>query len=324
MRPFKHLNAKNIDGCVSLLQTHYGRAKVIAGGTDLLNVLRAEILPDPPEVLINIKEIRDLYGIREENGALKIGALTGISDISGSPAVMEGYNTLVQAANAVATPIIRDMATLGGNLCQDVRCWFYRYPHEIGGRILCMRKGGRHCPALEGDNRYHAIMGAKKCFAVAPSDTAVALTALDAEINILGPKGERLVPLRNFYTPLGNVLGPDEIVTWVRVPGPPENTRQSFLKFTLRKPIDFSIVSVASAICVEDGICAHVRICLGGVAPFPMRALAAEKMLINNRLDEETIQAAAAAAVMDAKPLSMNAYKVELTKTLIRRACGGQ
>jgi xanthine dehydrogenase YagS FAD-binding subunit len=320
MKSFKHLNAKNIDGCISLLQDHHGRAKVIAGGTDLLGVLKSGILPESPELLINIKDIRNLYGIKEEKGILKIGALTKISDIAESPLLKEKYNVLAQSAKGVATPVIRDMASLGGNLCQDLRCWFYRYPHEMGGRILCFRKGGKQCPAVVGDNRYHAIMGGNKCFAAFPSDTAIALTALDAEICIMGHKGERFVPITDFYTPLGNVLGQDEIVTGIQAPGLPENTRQSFVKFTFRKPIDFAVVSVASVISLQDNICAHASISLGAVAPFPLRAMAAEKILISNPLNEETIRAAAEATVVEARPLSMNAYKLELTKTLTRMA----
>jgi xanthine dehydrogenase YagS FAD-binding subunit len=320
MKSFKHLNAKNLDGCVTLLQTHQDRAKLIAGGTDLLGVLKSRILQEPPELLINIKEIPDLDIIKEEDGAIKIGALTRISKIAESQLIKKNYNVLEEAANSTATPVIRDMATIGGNLCQDVRCWFYRYPHEIGGRILCRRKGGKDCAAVEGDNRYHAIMGAKKCFAVVPSDIAIALTVLDAEVCIVGPKGERTTLVADFYTAMGNVLDPDEIVTGIIVPNRPENTKQSFEKFTLRKPVDFAVVSAACAITIQNNICTHVRICLGAVAPFPVRAMASEKILLGNPLNEETIQGAADASVAEARPLSMNAYKVNLTKAITRRA----
>jgi xanthine dehydrogenase YagS FAD-binding subunit len=320
MKSFKHLNAKNLEGCVTLLKEHPGRAKVIAGGTDLLGVLKSRILLEPPEILINIKEIPDLNTIVEEKSRLKIGALTRISDIAESQLIKKNYSVLAEAAKSVATPVIRDMATIGGNLCQDVRCWFYRYPHEIGGRILCRRKGGNQCPAIEGDNRYHAIMGAKKCFAVVPSDIAVALTSLDAEVCIIGPNGEKTVPVADFYTAMGNVLDSDEIVTGIIAPPPPENTRQSFEKFTLRKPVDFAVVSAACAITIQNNICTNVRICLGAVAPFPVRALASEKILLGNPLNEETIRGASEASVAEARPLSMNAYKVELTKTITRRA----
>jgi xanthine dehydrogenase YagS FAD-binding subunit len=320
MRPFKHLNAKTLEACVTLLQTHHGLAKVIAGGTDLLGVLKSRILPEPPELLINIKEIPNLDTIKEENRTLKIGALARISEIAGSSLIRKNYSVLSEAAKSVATPVIRDMATVGGNLCQEVRCWFYRYPHEIGGRILCHRKGGSQCPAIEGDNRYHAIMGAKKCFAVVPSDIAVALTALDGEINIIGPKGERTLSAAGFYTPMGNALDPDEVVTGIVAPGLPEKTSQSFIKFSLRKPVDFAVVSAACVIKIEGNVCTHVRICLGAVAPFPVRAKASEKILLAKPLNEETIRAAADASVAEAKPLSMNTYKVELIKTITQRA----
>ncbi len=319
MRPFKHLNVENIRECVSLLQEHNGRAKVIAGGTDLLGVLKGEILPESPELLINIKGIPDLNSIREQKGELKIGALAKLSDIAKSSLVQERYRALAESARAIATPVIRDMATLGGNLCQETRCWYYRYPHVAGGRILCYRKGGTRCWAVTGDNRYHAIMGGEKCFSSCPSDTAVALTALGARISIIGPEGDRIVPVTDFFTPRGNILDTNEIVTGIQVSAPPAETRQSFIKFSLRKPVDFAVVSVASAVSTRDDICTGVAIALGAVAPFPMRATAAEKILIGNPLNEESIRAAAAATVIGAKPLSMNAYKVELVKTLTQR-----
>lgn len=319
MRPFKHVNAKNIDECVSLLQKHNGRAKIIAGGTDLLGVLKTEILPESPEFIINIKGIPELDFIREEKGELKIGALAKLSDITKSSLIQVRYGALAESAKSVATPVIRNMGTLGGNLCQETRCWYYRYPHEVGGRILCYLKGGKGCRAVTGDNRYHAIIGGKKCFASCPSDTAVALTALSARISIIGPKGERIVPVTDFFTPRGNILDINEIITGIQVPAPPTGTKQSFIKYTLRKPVDFAVVSVASAVSTQDGICTGAGIALGAVAPFPMRATGAEKVLIGNPLNKENIRAAAAATVMGAKPLSMNAYKVELTKTLTQR-----
>ncbi len=319
MRPFEHINAEDIDECVSLLQEHNGRAKVIAGGTDLLGILKGEILPESPELVINIKGIPDLNGIREEKGELIIGALARLSDIAKSSLVQGRYRALAESARAVATPVIRDMATLAGNLCQETRCWYYRYPHVAGGRIVCFRKGGNRCWAVTGDNRYHAIMGGEKCFASCPSDIAVALTALGARICIIGPKGERTIPITGFFTPLGNILDTSELVTGIRISAPPAETKQAFIKFSLRKAVDFAVVSVASAVSIQKDICTGAAIALGAVAPFPVRATAAEKILIDNPLNEESIQAAAAAAVIGAKPLSMNAYKVELVKALTQR-----
>ena len=160
MRSFKHINARTVDEACALLGEYKGKAMLNAGGTDLLSTLKGEHLLDYPEAVINIKTISGLDYIKEESGALKIGALTKLSDIAKSPLLKGSCKALVEAARSVATPQIRNTATIGGNLCQDVRCWYYRYPHQIGGRIMCLRKGGKICNALTGDNRYHSIFGA--------------------------------------------------------------------------------------------------------------------------------------------------------------------
>lgn len=174
--------------------------------------------------------------------------------------------------------------------------------------------------ALSGDNRYHAILEGKRCFAVCPSDTAVALTALDAKISIAGIRKSRIVPVRDFFTTLGNVLKLGEMITEIQVPRPLGKTIQTFLKLTLRKPIDFAVVSVASVLYLEDGICAEADIAIGAVAPVPIQAARAEQIIKGRAITPEAAAKAAEAAVAGAKPLSMNAYKVEITKTLVKRA----
>ena len=320
MKSFHHMNAKTVTEAVKLLKAYKGKARLNAGGTDLLGVLKDRILPDYPEAIINIKTIPRLDYIKEDTKGLKIGALARLSDIAKSSAVKETYQVLSAAASAVATPQIRNMATIGGNLCQDVRCWYYRYPSLIGGRMLCLRKGSGPCHAVTGDNRYHAILEGKKCFAVCPSDIAIALTALDGKIKIAGAKGVRTVPVKEFFKPLGNALESDEMVTEIQVPRPPERARQTFLKFTLRKPIDFAIVSVASVIKLENEICTDAKIVLGAVAPTPIQATKAEEIIKGKAIDDITTAKAAEAAIAGAKPLSMNAYKVEITKKLVERA----
>jgi len=320
MKSFRHLTAVTVEACTALLARHEGRAVINAGGTDLLGVLKDRILPESPDVVIDIKKIPNLDAIREEPDGLHIGALTRLSDVAASPVVGESYTALALAARAVATPVIRTMATLGGNLCQAVRCWYYRYPHEVGGRILCHRKGGSTCPAAAGDHRYHAILQAGRCLAVCPSDMAVALAALDAEVRISGPGGERTVPVTDFYAPLGNILDATEILTEVRVPAPPPKARQAYIKLSLRKLVDFAIVSAASVLAVQEGVVTDARICLGAVAPAPVMATAAERTLVGNPLSDESIQAAADAAVTGARPLAKNAYKVELARAAIRKA----
>jgi xanthine dehydrogenase YagS FAD-binding subunit len=320
MKTLKHIDVKTVNKACTLLREFRGKAKLIGGGTDLLGILKDRIVPDYPEAIINIKTIPALGCIREDSKGLKIGALTILSNIAASAVVKEKYKVLAEAAYAVATPQIRNMATLAGNLCQEVRCWYYRYPHAIGGRLLCLRKGSGPCLAVSGDNRYHAILGGKGCFAVCPSDSAVALTALNATIKITGARKNRIIPVKDFFTTLGNVLQPGELVTEIQIPKPLDNARQTFVKLTLRECIDFAIVSVASVVVLEDGICKSANIVLGAVSPTPVRATKAEQAIQGKPIDAKTAAEAAEAAVVDAKPLSMNAYKIEETKVLVRRA----
>jgi len=159
MKPFNHVDAKTVTEAVKLLKKNQGRAKLIAGGTDLISTLKDKILPAYPETIINIKPIPNLDHISEDGGGLKIGALAKLEAIAQSPIIKEKYQLLAEAAESVATPQVRRMGTIGGNLCQDVRCWYYRYPHSVGGRIFCYLKGGKGCYALTRENQYHSIFG---------------------------------------------------------------------------------------------------------------------------------------------------------------------
>lgn len=320
MESFKHVNANSVKEAVRLLRKNNGKAKLISGGTDLLGILKDRVLLDYPDTIINLKTIAGLDYIREDAQGLKIGALAKLTDIAGSTKIKKKYKVLADAAHAVASPNIRNLGTIGGNLCQDVRCWYYRYPYQIGGRMVCARKGGDQCFAVSGDNRYHAIMGGDPCFAVCPSDTAIALSALEAKVKIAGETGERVVPISEFYEDLGNVLGPEEILTEIQVPPPPGGSRQTFLKFRVREPIDFAIVSVASVLGFEDGACREASLALGAVAPTPVRAKEAEEAIKGKAIDDGAAKRAAEAALSGAQPLSKNAYKVQIAKTLLKRA----
>ncbi len=320
MKSFRHINVNTLTEACGLLERHKEKSRIIAGGTDLLGILKDKILPSYPELIINLKSIPKLSYIKEDRHGLKIGALTTLSDLARSPVIQKNYGVIYEAAKAVGSPQIRNMATLSGNLCQDVRCWYYRYPHHIGGRMICLRKGSGRCLALSGDNRFHAIIEGKRCFAVCPSDTAVALAALDAKLSIAGVRESRIVPVQDFFTTMGNVLNYGEVITEIQVPKPLEETKQVFQKFTLRKPIDFAVVSVASVLCLKDRICREAKIALGAVSPIPIRAAAAERILEGKAIKSELASRAAEAALANAKPLTMNAYKIELTKTLIKRA----
>jgi xanthine dehydrogenase YagS FAD-binding subunit len=210
------------------------------------------------------------------------------------------------------------MGTIGGNLCQENRCLYYRYPHQLGGRVVCLRKGGATCHTLVGDNRYDSIFGAPKgCYAVCLSDLAPALIALGATAVTTKKK----VPLESFFTDLpGNALGADEILTEIQVPAPKPNTKSTYLKFRERNAIDFAIVSVGCALTVEGGVCKDVRIVLGGVAPTPLRATAAEEAIKGKVVDRAAAEATGKAAVAKSDPRPMAKHKVPLAEAFVKRA----
>ena len=316
MKEFKHYDAKTTAEASTLLAQYKGKAAVIAGGTDIIGVAKWDIIPDFPEALINIKTIPGLSYIKEESGMLKIGALTTLQDIGTSATVQGGYSSLASAAIRVAATSLRTMGTIGGNICQKVRCWYYRYPNEMGGRFLCFRKGGALCYATAGDNRYHAILSGQVCFAPCPSGTATALSALNATI----VTNKRSIGIDSFYVTLGNNLANDEFITEIQVPTPAAGTKQYYFKQAYRAAIDWALVDVASAIVVSGGNVTSSRITLGGVAPVPYRATGAEDAIKGKAIADALATTAGNAAVSDAFPLTMNAYKIQIAKTLVKRA----
>jgi len=315
---FKHFDPRTIDETLFILNKYGKEAKVIAGGIDLMGLMKNKVIN--PCVLVNIKTITGLAYITEDAEGLKIGALTSIKDIETSATVQAKYGLLAQAAHSAASPQVRNMATIGGNLCQDVRCWYYRRSPSTGLSFFCYRKGGEFCYAEHGDNRYHAIFCRGRCHAVCPSDMAPALIALEAKIKVASPVGERIIPLEEFFTDLGNVLRPNEIITEIRVPKIRPDTKQRYLKFRVRKAIDFAISSVATAITRPAGIVTRARIVLGGVAPTPYRSVEAEEALNGNSISKSLAETLAKAVVCKSLPLSMNAHKVSITESLIKRA----
>lgn len=319
MRPFKHINVNSLEEAYSVLNECKGKAKIIAGGTDLLLTLKDSIFPEYPEAVINIKNIPGMADIIEDGDTVKIGSLVTLDHICRSELLRERYPVLAEAAKSVASPQIRNLATVGGNLCQGVRCWYYRYSSKLGGPIKCLRKGNGPCLAVRGDNRYHAITGGKKCFAVCPSDMAVALSALGARVLIAGTGGERLIPVQDLYSPLKLNLEGDEVLKEIDIPVCKCNdSRQNFIKFTLRKPIDYAIVSVASITGFEDGRVCNADIVLGAVAPQPYKAAEAEEFLKGKPLNEEVAAGAAEIALKQVRPLSKNGYKIQIAKNLVK------
>ncbi len=310
MNKIKHINAKTLDEAVAALGP---TANVCAGGTDLFATLKAMYLPKPPDTIVNIKTIPGLDYIKEEGGVLKIGALAKLVDIAESAVVKGKWSSLAEAAHRVASPQIRNMGTLGGNLCQRVRCWYFRGEHDAW---LCFRKGGDTCFGVAGDNRFLAILGGQLCFAVCPSDTAIALSALGATIVTT----QRSIPIKEFFVVLGNTLTDNEIVKEVQVPAPKAGTKQFFLKFAERKSIDFAISSVAVAITDAGGTVSDASIVLGGVSPIPFRAADAETYIKGKAINKENADAAGTEAVRKSIPQSKNRYKMQITKTLVSRA----
>jgi xanthine dehydrogenase YagS FAD-binding subunit len=319
MRTFRHSNATSVDEAVSWLTRYGHRANVIAGGTDLLGKMKDEILPTYPESIINLKTIPGLDFIKEEGGTLRIGALARLHDIAVNAAVKDRYPALAIAAHRTASPNIRQMGTIAGNICQDIRCWYYRSPWN---RFPCLRKGGGRCYAIEGDNRYHSIFGGSVkggCYAVHPSDTAPALIALDAKIMT----SRRTIRAEDFFeVGVGRttVLDVDEIVTEIQVPAPAEGTRSTFIKFAMRASIDFPIVNCAVMMSRSEGIATAARVCLNAVHVKPYRAYAAEEAILGKAMDESSAEAAGQASVIEAEPLTHNRYMVQVAKTLVKRA----
>jgi xanthine dehydrogenase YagS FAD-binding subunit len=312
-----------VDEAIELLQKYAGRAVIQGGGTDLLPTLKAGYLSDYPKAVINIKTIPHLDALETDGPVIRLGAAVKLAQLIESPFLQERYPVLTEAVRTVATPQIRNMATVGGNLCQDIRCWYYRYPAQLGGPVQCARKGQGPCLAVKGDNRYHAVMGAKRCFAVCPSDLAVALTALEARLVICGPRGQRTVLVEDFFGDFSTDLIKEEMVLAVEIPGNIQPTIQRFIKFTTRAPIDFAIVSAAAALTVKNSLCHEARIALGAVAPGPVRTRKAEDVLKGKALVETAAAEAAEEALKGARPLSRNGYKIPLAKTLIQRAILG-
>ncbi len=314
----EHFNARTIDEVISLLNEYKEEARIIAGGVDLVSLMKNKVVT--PKVLVNVKTIPDLAYIKEDAEGLKIGTLTTIRETEKSAIIRDKYPMLAEAAYSVAAPQIRNMATIGGNLCQEVRCWYYRRSPITGISFFCHRKGRKRCYAIAGKNTEHAIFNGNECHAACPSDLAPALVALGATLKVVSPDAEKMVPLDEFYTPVGNILKPNEMLTEIQIPAPMPGTKQRYLKFRLRKTIDFAISSVAAVITMESGVVSNARIVLGGVAPTPYRALGAEEVLRGEVVTEGVAEASARAAVSEAVPLSMNAYKVPIAKALVKRA----
>lgn len=314
MRAFSYSRPASVeDAATALAQTG---AHALGGGTDLLVLVEERV--EAPSVVVDLRGIPEFDAVSTlPDGRVRIGAGARIADIASHPLIRERYPALSQACDAVAAPALRNMGTLGGNLCQRPRCWYFRRT------IPCLKNGGVDCPARDGENQYHAIIDGGPCYIVHPSDPAVALLALDAEVEIASAAGTTVVPMSSFHVlpeqriEHETMLRAGEFVSAVLLPMAAAGGRQRYRKLMQRGAWDFALVSIAAA-RREDGT---VRFAMGGVAPRPWRVPESiEEDVASGGLDEDSIAALAERALYDAQPLSKNAYKVELAMSLLRDA----
>ncbi|RLG31011.1 hypothetical protein DRN98_06870 [Methanosarcinales archaeon] len=319
IRPAYH-TASTMDEAMSILEFYGGRARILAGGIDLVGLMKRGL--QTPHALVNIKPIKALKHISLSKSSISIGALTRISDLEKSPIIKSQYPLLFEAASVIGSPHIRNMATLAGNLCQETRCWYYRRSPDSGISYNCRRKDRTStCFALNGENQYHALFGESECVSVCPSDMATVLCAMDAKIKTEHIGGGRTISINDFYSKFGNVLRPSEIILSVQIPRLAPGIKQRFLKFRIRKSIDFAIVSVASITRVDEkGVVSDSRIVLGGVSYEPYPVAKAAEILMGERITRKLVEKAAEKATSSLKPLSKNAYKIPIIKALIKRS----
>jgi xanthine dehydrogenase YagS FAD-binding subunit len=268
--------------------------------------------------VVSISQLAELHGVtRTSSGGVRIGALAKVAEVVTDPLIHDAYRGLAQAASEVASPQLRNQGTIGGNICQKPRCWYYR------GEFNCLRKGGSTCYALAGESQFHCVLGGYGCYIVHPSDTAPALVSLAATVHIAGPRGTRSVPIDEFHVPprqdpqRETVLEPNEIVTHIELPPPPTGLRSSYRKVRARGSWDFALAGVALALTFDGGSVTGGRVVLSGAAPVPWRSREAEEVITGQRVDAAVAAQAAAAAMQDAMPLKRNGYKVPLFKGLI-------
>lgn len=318
MKAFKYYNAQDLKDAVAVLAREED-SRILAGGTDMLGEMKNRYVA--PERLVNLKTVKGLDGISFGTQGLAIGALTRLNDIASNATVKNKYPGLAEAADSVGSPQLRNMGTLGGNLCQRPRCWYYR-----GREYNCVRKGGGTCFAVSGRNKYHCILNGGPCFMVHPSDVAPMLMALGASVTVAGPGGTRELKLDDFFVlpetdpMVETVLKKGEVLTRVTVPAPPAGQKSHYLKFKERESRDFALVGAAVVLEMTGNLVKRASLVLSGVSPAPYRAVESEKMLTGRELTGELLEQAAEAAVKDAAPLEENEYKVQLSKTIFKRA----
>jgi xanthine dehydrogenase YagS FAD-binding subunit len=320
---FELFQPTTVDDALALQSRHGAKAWVLAGGLDSFDWFKDRI--KRPEVVIDLSQIKELRGIRAVGDGLEIGAMTTLTEVVRHPMVREKYSILPNAAEAAASPQIRNQGTIGGNVSQDARCWYYR------GGWPCYRAGGNICYAdtPTGLNREHAILDADRCVAVNPSDTAPALIALDAKMVIRTPKGERVVNAEDYFIGPAiditrmTILQPGDLLTTIRIPSTWAGSQFYFEKARDRSVWDFALVNVAAAVVTSGNAIERIRLVVNGVAAHPVRLTAVEAAVQGKPRNAETAELAGQLAVRGARPLQYNAYKVPLMRNLVKRAIRG-
>ncbi len=321
--PFELVQPASVDEAVSALSRAGEETWVLAGGQDSFDWFKERV--KRPEVVVDLGGIAELTSLSAGSDGLEIGAMVTLTELSRHPGVRDRYGVLAEAAGLVASPQIRNQGTVGGNVCQDVRCWYYRSGWP------CYRAGGNVCYADSPTamNREHCILGADRCVAVNPSDVATALLALGATMVVRSPDGEREIPAEKFWMGPGTditrvtVLEPDEILTSIRVSPDFAGARFYYEKVADRKVWDFPLMNVASSVVVSGGVIERLRLAVNGVAPTPLRLTEVERAVVGNPVNERTEELAGRLAVRNAESLRHNDYKIALMKNLVKRAVRG-
>jgi xanthine dehydrogenase YagS FAD-binding subunit len=319
MKSFDWTEPQTIEQAVAWLAKANGKAVLMAGGTDLYTEIKEGVVE--PDLVIDLKSIPGLASIQKEKDGVRVGALTTVAALAADPMIRQDYPGLSAAAASLATPQLRNVGTVGGNLCQRPRCWYYR-----DAEMVCRKKGGSQCFAAKGRNKYHAVFGGGICHIVYPSDLAPMLIALDARLTISSPRGDRGLPLADFYALPSknvrreNVLAPNELVREIKIPPAGKGTRSAYVKLKERETWDFALVSAAVRGIFSGGGLGDAAIVLGGVAPIPWRLTKTEASLKGKRVSEALIKEALRADLQEARPMAENGYKLPLIEAAVTRA----
>jgi xanthine dehydrogenase YagS FAD-binding subunit len=320
MKTFANKNPQTLEQAVSFVQQARKDGQtpsVVGGGSDLLGMVKEFIIK--PDVPVNLKTIKGMDQVAPAAGGINIGGLITLDTLGRHPLIRSQYSVLAEAAETVATPQIRNVGTLAGNVCQRPWCWYFR------NGFPCLKNGGDTCFSIVGDNRFHAIFGGGPSYIVHPSDTAPALVALDAKFRIVGPSGEREVSSADFFVlpqkdaTKENVLANDEVLAGIQLPPAHPGRRSTYNKVLDREAWTHAVISAAVALDMDNEICRRARVVLGGVAPIPWRLPKVESLLIGQRITPELAAKAGDEAIVGAQKLSKNGYKLPMTKALVRR-----